>query len=63
MVGPGLQINADTSVYRDFSVAIAYGDTLEAAAKYRNGCSGNSSSCHDQKNHLAAMEVDLGPLL
>jgi hypothetical protein len=61
MVGPGLQINADTSVSRDFSVAIAYGDTLEAAAKYRNGCSGNSSSY--QMNHLAAMEVDLGPLL
>jgi hypothetical protein len=26
--------NPDTSVYRDFSVAIAYGDTLEAASPY-----------------------------
>lgn len=105
--------NPDTAVYRDFSVAIAYGDTVEAASPYWpsgtddyaftsprvlrqrpsrigiqiaytqagapksigldttlawtsfvcNGCSGNSSSCHDQMNRIAALGVELGPRL
>lgn len=102
--------NPDTAVYRDFSVGIAYGDTVEAASPYWpsgdddyaftsprvlrqrparigiqiaytqagapksidldttlkwtsfvcNGCSGSSSSCHDQMNWIAALGVDLG---